>query len=568
MREYQEAPRPRKPLWPVLMALCLTLFVAACGGSDDEGSGGGGEGGSPAESASAEGKKGGKATILLQSYPDYVDPGLSYTVEGWQTLTQVYPGLMTFPHKEGKAGAEVVPGLAAEMPKISNGNKTYSFTLREGLTYSDGTPIKASDYANVVKRALEQDSQGAGFYLPIEGAEKFLEEKKGEISGIKTDDAARTIEITLTEPRGAFVYELAVPFGGFVPGDTPAKNQTKSPPPGAGRYMIKNVKVNRSYTLAKNPNFSKSLEGTAVDSGNLDQIDVQIDRSLANQATKVANNSADFMVDAPPPDRIPEIKQRFANRYHEFPTNSTFYFFMNSEVPPFDDLKVRQAVNHAIDIKAINRVQGNVLTPAHTTLPPGVAGYEKSEDLYPFDLEKAKALIKEAGAEGEEVTVWGNPETATKATIEYYTDVLNQIGLKAKSKIVSAETYFATVGNRDTKAQTGWANWFQDYPHPSNFIDVLVNPNKVVESGNNNYSYNAADKELGAKIDKLNAEPELTDEVLKQWAAVDREIQEKAYWGMYGNRKQVTFMSERMDFENCKGESVLTTHDYSRFCLK
>jgi peptide/nickel transport system substrate-binding protein len=551
-----------------LTAVGLALLAAGCGGSDDEGGGSGGSGGGSSESSAAEGKKGGKINILMSSFPDYLDPGLSYTVDGWQALTQAYPGLVTFPHKEGQEGAKVEPGLAEAMPKVSSDNRTYSFTLREGLTYSDGTPVKASDYTNVVKRALEQDSQGAGFYLPIEGAEKYLEDKKGEISGIKTDDAARTIEITLTEPRGAFIYELAVPFAGFVPGDTPAKNQTKSPPPGAGRYTIKNVKVNRGFTLVKNPKFSKSLEGTAVDSGNLDQIDVQIDRSLANQATKITQNQADFMVDIPPADRIPEIKQRAANRFHEFPTNSTFYFFMNSEVKPFDNLKVRQAVNHAIDIKAINRVQANVLTPANTTLPPGVAGFEKSPDLYPYDLEKAKALIKEAGAEGEEVTVWGNPEDPTKPTIEYYTDVLNSIGLKAKSKIISAETYFATIGNRKTKAQTGWANWFQDYPHPSNFIDVLVNPNKVVESGNNNYSYNAADKELGAKIDKLNGEPELTPEVLKQWAEVDREIQEKAYWAIYGNRKQTTFMSERMDFENCKGESVTTNHDWSRFCLK
>jgi peptide/nickel transport system substrate-binding protein len=561
----------RKPVGLVFVGMCLSLALAACGGSDDKSSDSTKKSADKAAGGSSGGgvgKKGGKITVLGSSFPDYLDPGLSYTVDGWQALTQVYPGLLTFPHKPGQAGAEVAPGLAEDLPKVSNGNKTFLFTLRDGLTYSDASPIKASDYANVVKRALEQDSQGAGFYLPIDGAEKFLKDKKGEISGIKTDDAARTIEITLTKPRGAFLYELAVPFGGMVPGDTAAKNLTSSPPPGAGRYMIKDVKVNRGYTLVKNPNFSKSLEGTAVDSGNLDEIVHQVDRSLANEATKITQNQADFMIDIPPADRIPEIKQRAANRYHEFPTNSTFYFFMNSEVPPFDDLKVRQAVNYAIDIKAINRIQANVLTPANTTLPPGVAGYEKTPDLYPFDLEKAKALIKEAGAEGAAVTVWGNPEDPTKPTIEYYTDVLNSIGLKAKSKIISAETYFATIGNRKTKAQTGWANWFQDYPHPSNFIDVLVNPNKVVESGNNNYSYNAADKELGAKIDKLNAEPELTDDVKKQWAAVDKEIQQKAYWGIYGNRKQTTFMSERMDFENCKGESVLVNHDWSQFCLK
>ena len=146
--------------------------------------------------------------------------------------------------------------------------------------------------------------------------------------------------------------------------------------------------------------------------------------------------------------------------------------------------------------------------------------------------------------------------------------MLNQIGLKAKTKIISGETYFTTIGDRSVKAQTGWANWFQDYPHPSDFIDILLNPDKVVATGNNNYSYNAKDKELADKINALNAKPELTPDVMKQWAALDREIQEKAYWAVYGNRKQSTFFSPRMDFQNCKGEHSAWTHDWSQFCLK
>jgi peptide/nickel transport system substrate-binding protein len=119
------------------------------------------------------------------------------------------------------------------------------------------------------------------------------------------------------------------------------------------------------------------------------------------------------------------------------------------------------------------------------------------------------------------------------------------------------------------KAQTGWANWFQDYPHPADFIDVLLNPDNVVGTGNNNYSYNAKDKELARKINAAKTEPVLTDEVKDQWAEIDREIQEKSYWALYGTRKQTTFFSERMDFENCKGDDyAVGTHDWAQFCLK
>jgi peptide/nickel transport system substrate-binding protein len=549
-----------------LVVLVLAAFVVAACGDDDNDSGGGSASTSGAETGA---KQGGTIKIMGSSFPDFLDPGLSYTVDGWEALSQAYPGLLTYPHKPGQAGAEVVPALAKDLPEVSADGKQYKFQLRDGLKFSDGTPVKASDFKGSIERLLEMDSQGAGLgYTNIVGAEDFLKTKKGGVSGIKVDDATGSITIDLVKPRGAFSYELAIPFAGIVPAKTPAKNQTKNPPPGAGKYAIQDVEVNRSYKLVKNPNFSPSLKGTAVDAGNADGFDVTIERSLPNQATKISQNTADFMIDIPPADRLPEIKQKYANRFHDFATNSSFYFFMNSEVPPFNNAKARQAANYAVDVNAINRIQGGVLAPANTILPPGVPGHKNWPDLYPFDLDKAKQLVEESGTKGQSVTVWGNPETPTKPTVEYWADTLNKIGYKAKVKIVPAETYFTTIGDRSTKAQTGWANWFQDYPHPADFIDILLNPSKVVATGNNNYSYNAADKELAQEINALNNEPELTDEVKNKWAEVDRKIQEKAYWAIYGNRKQTTFMSDRMDFSKCKGEHSVYTHDWAEFCLK
>lgn len=509
-------------------------------------------------------------TIIGLSYPDYLDPALSYTVDGWEALMQAYPGLLSFPHKTGPEGAKVQPGLAEALPEVTPDGKTYKLKLRSGLKFSDGSPLKASDFKGSIERVIKSDSQGVGLgFTNIVGAEALLKTKKGGLDGIVVDDATGDITINLVEPRGAFTYELAVPFSGIVPKATPATNQTKNPPPGAGRYKITNVKVNRGYSLVKNTNFSPALEGTAIDAGKMDRMNVKIVRSAANAATQISQNKADFMIDNPPADRVGDIKAKFEDRFEQFPTPSSFYFFMNSEVAPFNNVKVRQAVNHAIDPDAINRVQGGVILPAHTVIPEGVPGHDdSSKDLYPHDLAKAKALVKESGTAGTEITVWGNPEDPTKPTVEYYADVLNSIGFKAKTKIISAETYFATIGDRSVKAQTGWANWFQDYPHPANFIDVLLNPTKVVATGNNNYSYNAADKELGAKINAVSAK-QLSPAVEKEWAAIDQDIQEKAYWAQYGTRKQGVFMSERMDFENCNpGPWPIATHDWAQFCLK
>ena len=551
--------RSLKAGFAALVLVLAALVLAACG--DEDGGGGGG----------GEGRTGGIIRIAHASFPDFLDPALSYTVDGWQALLQAYPGLLVFPHESGPEGAEPVPGLAEDMPEVSEDGRTYRLRLRENLRFSDGTPIRASDFKASIERILEMDSQGAGLgYTSIVGAEEFLETKEGGVRGIRVNDDTREITIELTEQRGPFTYELAIPFAGIVPQDTPAENQTRNPPPGAGRYVIDNVRVNRSYRMRKNPNFSPGLEGTAIDAGRADGFDVSVVRSVSNQVTQIANNDLDFMVDNPPADRVAELRSRYeGERFRQFPTPSSFYFFMNTEAPPFDELEVRRAVNFAIDPDAINRVQGGVIEETNETLPEAVPGYRDWPDLYPHNVNRARELIREAGAEGEKVTVWGNPENPTRQTIEYYADVLNDIGLDAEVRIVSAETYFTTIGDRSSRVQTGWANWFQDYPHPANFIDVLVNPDRVVATGNNNYSYNADDRELARKINDLAAEPELTDEVKDRWAEVDREIQEKAYWAVYGTRKQSTFMSERMDFENCRGdEYAVGTHDWAQFCLK
>src|SRR5215204_7010914 len=226
--------KPSRALVLLLAALSMSV-VAACGDDDDGGDGGGGGGG-------GEAKDGGAITISETSQPDFLDPALSYTVNGIEPLWLVYTPLLAYPHKEGEEGSKLIPSLAKEMPKISEDGLTYEFTLRDGLKYSDGSPVKASDFRHSIERLLEQDSQGAGLgYTTIKGGAEFLESKKGGVDGIVTDNAKRTIKITLSEPRGALLYEPAIPFASVVPGDTPAKNMTKDPPPGTGCYMFKNV---------------------------------------------------------------------------------------------------------------------------------------------------------------------------------------------------------------------------------------------------------------------------------------------------------------------------------------
>ncbi|HEV2726729.1 MAG TPA: ABC transporter substrate-binding protein, partial [Solirubrobacterales bacterium] len=136
--------------------------MAACGGGDDETSGGGGGGGNS------------EITIGQAAQPDYLDPALSYTIHGWEPMWLVYTPLLTYNREGGEAGSELMPGLAEEMPEVSSDGKTYKLKLRDGLKYSDGTPVKANDFEHTIKRVLNLESGGSSFYEGIEGAEDYV----------------------------------------------------------------------------------------------------------------------------------------------------------------------------------------------------------------------------------------------------------------------------------------------------------------------------------------------------------------------------------------------------------
>jgi len=537
-------------------ALLASVALSACGGDD-------------AESGSGEGKKGGSITIGMNSQPDFLDPASGYTVNAWESLWLVYTSPLAYKRAEGPEGTKLIPGVADAMPTISNGGKTYEFTVRKGLKYSDGSPVKASDWEHAVKRLLIQESGGSGFFLGIEGAEAYAEagKEKGDISGIEADDTSGKVTVNLMESDGTFLNVLATTFASFLPGDTSFEVLTKDPPPGVGPYKYTKSVPNREFVMEKNKNFD--IPG--IPKGNVDTITTKIVKSQERITQDVINGQLDYSHDPPTADLLPEVKAKNKDRYREFSVADIRYFWMNERVAPFDNDKVRQAVAFAIDKRAISRIYGGLLAPTCNFLPPTMQGYEKI-DPCPWgdpnaapDVEKAKQLIEESGEKGTEVTVWGNTDNPTPKTTEYYADVLNEIGLKAKPKVIDAGVYFQTIGNAKTKAQTGYAGWFQDFPHPANFFQIVtktgIQPTNAINYGNTDLP------EVTGAYEKLKQESDLGS-VAGDWAKADRALVEGAGIIPFGTAKEVVHLSERMDFENCAVVHALYKVDYSSLCLK
>ena len=531
------------------------LGVAACG------------------SSSTATKEGGTVNVLMGTAPDFLDPQEGYTTQAAEADWISYTPLLTYKHVSGGDGTKLIPGLADNLPQVSKDGKTYTLTLRKGLVFSDGKAVKASDFRYTIQRAIKLNWGGKSFFTNyIAGASAFDTGKSTTISGIQTDDATGKITIHLTQPYGAFANVLAFPSAGLVPSGTANTNLSSNPPPGVGAYMIKDVSPNRSFTLVRNPHFA-GLGIPGIPKGHLDTIKVTITSNTQSEAEQVLQDQADAFDagDTLPASLLPQIQSKAAGRFSRETIPSTFYFFLNTRMAPFDNPMARQAVNYALDRRAFVRLASGFLKPECYFLPDGIAGHPTGKCAYGSkngapDLAKAKELVKKAGLEGTKVTVWGETRAPRKQYVEYYTSVLNQIGFKATPKIISDSVYFPTIGNAKTAAQTGFADWLQDFPNPSDFY-LLLNGNSIQPVNNENFS-NVNDPHIQAELAKLDAVPATKlDSVSGQWRALDEYVAKKGYVAVYGSEELPTFLSTRIDF----GSAVfhpLYLNDWSTWQLK
>ena len=539
----------------------FALLGAACGGKSKSASN------KPSSSGGGKNQPFANFRIAYDTGTDYLDPGLSYTVEGWSIMWNVYLPLLGYKHVNGPDGATIVPYLAKAMPKISSDGKTYTLTLRKGLKYSDGTPVKASDFRATIERDYKVDSPGVGFFSNVVGADAFSKTKKGHITGITTNDKTGQITIKLTQPQGDFQNILATEFAALLPPATPAKDQSPHPAPATGPYMIQSYKANKLAVVVRNPQWksNKATGISEVPNGNPDKMTIDILGDPGVALTRTLKGQDDYDFQQPPPDRLGTLQSKYSNQTKVYTPANTYYFFMNNRVKPFDDVRVRQAVNYAINRQALVRVYGGLANPTENVLPPTYPQYKK-HNLYPYNLAKAKKLIAAAGVKGMSITVWNHDRGQDPKATEYLTSVLNSLGFKAKDKIINSSVYWTTIGNQTTKAQIGFADWFQDYPHPLDWFDVLLNGTRITPTHNNNYS-NFDDKAVNAKIASLKKQTNLSSSVNAQWAALDKQAMQQAAWAPFINRQFVDTFNSDIDL-GCYVNHVLYQFDFATICHK
>ncbi|HEY1522917.1 MAG TPA: ABC transporter substrate-binding protein [Solirubrobacteraceae bacterium] len=569
----------RKQLRPAIaavVALGSVLAIAACGSSSTNTSSGG-TGTSGAAAPATSGKSGGTVTLLMGTAPQSLDPGMDYTTQGAEDTWISYLGLLTYKHANGIAGGQVIPGLATGLPKISDGGKTYTLTLRKGLTFSNGKPVKASDFTYTVERAIKIPWGGSGLFITpnIAGATAYANGKAKTISGITTNDGTGQITIHLTNAYGPFANILAFPSLGLVPTGTPFKNLANNPPPGVGPYMTTNVVPNQSFEATQNPAWAK-MNIPGIPAGHVKTIQVKIDSNVSSNALSVLNNSADVFdwADTIPGSLLAQIKAKAGSRFKLVDLGgSTYYIFFNSQNAPFNNQLAREAVVTGLNENAMNRLGSGTLQPACFFLPPLIPGHPSATCPYGNpasggNIAKAKQLVKQSGQANVPITVWSETRQPRQAWMTYYTQFLKSIGFtNVTEKVIADATYFTTIGEeKKLHPQTGFADWNMDFPNPYDFY-LLVDGHSILPTNNENFG-ETNDPQINSQVAKLGPTPTpQLDKVKSQWQALDEYVAKKAYLAVFGYQTFPFFTSDRINY-GAVIRSPLYGWDWTSFQLK
>jgi len=518
---------------------------------------------SSAAPASAEYMKehrGGTMRILAHAAAGTVDPHINYTLQYWQIYQSLYDGLIAFQKAGGPEGFTKVPDIAEEFPKPTNDGKTYVFKIRKGIKFSNGQELGVKDVVASFQRIFKVSSPTAGgFYSVIVGADKCIKDPKTCTldGGVVGDEAASTVTINLTRPDAEIFDKLALPHAAILPADSPTTDVGSVPLPGTGAYMISAYDPNKGMTLTRNPNF-KVWSETAQPDGYPDVVQYDFGPTEEAQVTAVQNGEADWMFDEAPADRLAEMGTKNKDQVHVTPLTAWWYLPMNNKLAPFDNIKARQAVNFAIDRKAlVNLFGGPVLaSPVCQVLPPGFPGHV---DYCPYtkdpgakwsapDMEKAKKLVEESGTKGQKVTIIVEDKTVAKSIGVYLQSVLNELGYVAELKPISPDIQFTYIQNTKNNVQISVTQWYQDYPAASDFLNILFGSGSYTPGSDS--SINIAgytNKELDEKMQKALALGVTDQEAAnKIWAEVDKTVTDDSAAAAMFTPKHLDFTSKRL----------------------
>jgi peptide/nickel transport system substrate-binding protein/oligopeptide transport system substrate-binding protein len=510
--------------------LASALVVSACSSSSDDAGG-----------------SGGAITVAYQNDIATLDPAIGYDWQNWSIIKSLFSRLLDYE----PGTTNLVPDLATEMPKISADGKTFEFNIRDDVKFHNGRLLVAEDVKYSIERAVNPKTQspGAGFFASIEGFDDASAGKSTNISGI-TVNSPTSITFKLSRPDATFLHVMAINFASVVPKEDAEKfgPDFGKNPVGSGAFKFTSWALGQKLTLDKNTDYYR--EGLPK----LDQInfEVGVDPTVALQRLK--NNEVDILGDSIPAANYIAEKENSDNEglIIEGGQLQTGYVTLNVKIKPLNNVKVRQAVNHAIDKDRIVQILNGRADAANQPLPPSMPGYDTGYKGFAYDVEKAKALLAEAGlANGFSTELWTSNTDPNPRIAQSIQEDLAKVGIKAAIKSLAQANVIEAGGSG--KAPMVWSGgmaWIADFPDPSNFWGPILGCGGAVPGGWNWSQY--CNKTLDAEAVKADAmtDPAKADERQKLWGSVFTKAMDEAPWVPIFNEKRITMKSSRLGGDN------------------
>jgi ABC-type transport system substrate-binding protein/DNA-binding SARP family transcriptional activator len=394
---------------------------------------------------SALGAHHGGTLRLLHQRPLTLDTALQEDLPGFQSDGLTNDALLALAWVG--PSQQLIPDLAYSVPIPADGGTRYTFRVRPAH-YSDGRLVQPKDFRRAIERLFRVGAGWSVLFTDIVGANACTKTRCDLSHGIVVNEAHRTITFRLSRPDPAFLANMTSIGTAPVPPGTPFHNVRFTPIPGTGPYLVASADKHE-IRYVRNPRFVEWSHAAQPD-GNPDVIIMRFGLSPAQEVKEVEENKADWSADSVPGNLLPDVMRRFPGQLHSLNVAETDWLQLNTTVPPFDDLRVRTALNLAIDRAAIDRMYGGRLTatPTCQLLPPSLPGYQPycpytrrpgNGHWHAPDLARARVLVAASGTRGEHISadgwVGGGPGCST--VIRYTVQVLRELGYRAQAHFVS-----------------------------------------------------------------------------------------------------------------------------------
>jgi ABC-type transport system substrate-binding protein len=506
-----------------MRALVLAGLLAACNAPSN---------GPRFKAAGGEPRAGGTLHIAFPGAVSSLDPTIAYDELSFYVLHHLFDTLVDY----APGSFDPVPRLA-ERWEVSENGETLRFWLRSGLTFADGKTITAADFKYSLERAMTTpDSPFGAMLTDIVGAQDVIGGTTRDCAGI-TAPSDRELVIVLAAPNMAFLYVLAMPFATPQREDhvLSAGDRLRRMPLATGPYQLGSWDEGQHIVLHEREAYVDPARNR------IGVIDIRENVPRDTQFLMLEAGELDSMLAPSAPDQLWVTSTPSWQPYvHRRPLLSTFGARFDVTAKPFDDVRVRQALNYALDKSAIVKLLTGSATPAHGILVPGMLGFDPALAPYPHDPAKAKALLAAAGYPDGFATTYVTTDDADAATLAQSMQAdFAEVGVRVTLQQLSFATFATAIGKHGTPF--AFVSWLADYPDPSNFLDTRFHSRSISDEGSLNASF-YANPSLDALLDSARAERDPVRRA-ELYRRAERIVHDDAPW-LWGYHSVATEVSQ------------------------